>query len=119
MKRNFDLIRELLLRIEASEYPLEEIEIEGFSKIEILYNLNLLLEAGLIKGMVHASYDHSLQIVRPDRLTWEGHDFLDAARNKNIWAKAKQRLNEKLGSVPFDVLKGLLVQLAKSAVMDG
>ena len=50
---------------------------------------------------------------REGRLTWEGHDFLDAARNGDTWHKAKDTLFKKGLSVSFDVLKAYLISEAK------
>jgi hypothetical protein len=43
------------------------------------------------------------------RLTWQGHDFLDAARNDTIWSKAKEKFLKPgiswTFSIVFDFLK--------------
>ncbi len=84
MKRNEDLIREILLIIE--KYPFDEgddwiniwtdLRVHGSKKIdeytnkEISYNIMLLDEAGLIKGI-----EISKNVWMPIRLTWAGHEF--------------------------------------------
>ena len=35
------------------------------------------------------------------RLTWQGHEFLDAARNEDRWNQAKKTISEKGGSLTF------------------
>ena len=42
-------------------------------------------------------------------LTWQGHEFLDAARNDTIWRKAKKKVLETTGGLAFDVLKAALL----------
>ena len=50
----------------------------------------LLNEARLVKAVnFSTTYGDSNWV--PLRLTWEGHDFLDAARNEDRWKKAKAR----------------------------
>jgi Hypothetical protein (DUF2513) len=49
------------------------------------------------------------------RLTWEGHDFLDAIRDPEIWCKTKSGA-EEVGSFTFDLLKELAVGLIKTKI---
>jgi hypothetical protein len=113
MKRDIDLIRTILLKIEESDDP-TKIDVRLFStnhSIEqIQYHLKLLCEAGFIevKGFREI-------ILTVSGLTWSGHDFLDAARDKSRWEKAKEIIFSKLGSnvFIFDLLKQVLFDLAK------
>jgi hypothetical protein len=50
------------------------------------------------------------------RLTWEGHEFLDAARDDTRWKRAWTIVREKAGSVTVDVLKQVLTSLMKDAL---
>ena len=45
-------------------------------------------------------------------LTWEGHEFLDIARNDNVWKSASEKITKKLVSISFDMLKIILVDIA-------
>ena len=49
----------------------------------------------------------------PERMTWAGHEFLDAARNDAIWSEAKRRVERQLGSASFEVMRELLLELAR------
>jgi hypothetical protein len=46
-------------------------------------------------------------------LTWEGHEFLDAARNKTMWNRAKTALTTQGAGLSFDVMKALLLGYVK------
>jgi len=37
-----------------------------------------------------------------ERLSWEGHDYLDAVRDPEIWLKTKQG-TEAIGAFTFDL----------------
>jgi hypothetical protein len=50
------------------------------------------------------------------RMTWAGHEFLDAAREDTRWKKAMDIVRDKGRSVTFEVLKALLISLIKTAV---
>ena len=54
---------------------------------------------------------------QPKSLTWEGHEFLDAVRHETVWAKTKEVVKSKGGSVSFEVLKELAIQTFKSTFL--
>lgn len=122
MKRDWDLIRELLIEIEERCGPDDvvsagAIELKGHSQETILYHLALLAEARLIDADDVGSHDGADWFVR--RLTWEGHDFLDAARSDTTWGRAKSVAAEKGSGLTFAVLKELLVRFARDVLLGG
>jgi len=112
VKRDMDLIRQLLLKIEESSRVInsDEIQIEEADQEHISYHLELLLEAKLIVG-IDASGAMSFELLSI-RLTWEGHEFLDAARNEKRWGDAKAMLSG-IEAVGFEMLKAILIDAAK------
>ena len=113
MKRDMNLVRKIMLAIEASERPLDStlIRISGYAGESITEHMRLLNEAGLIEGISSYSVEHRQKWIEL-RLTWGGHDFLDAARNENLWDETMSTVRAQTGSVSFDVLKGLLASAA-------
>src|SRR5262249_23848199 len=91
-----------------------DIEIEGRSKLEISYNVKQLEEAGLITAIDISTSDGF--DVRPKRLTWKGHEFLDAVRNDTIWHKAKEVVMEKAGGLAFDLVRETAKGLIEGAL---
>lgn len=82
MKRDMDLIREILLECEKQDgtgRPIK-VAIEGRSGDEVNYHLVLLKEVGFIEAssVLKTRFGPVLQ---PIRLTWSGHEFLGAARS--------------------------------------
>ena len=55
-------------------------------------------------------------IVNVKRMTWEGHEFLDAARKDTLWDRAKEKTLKATGGLSLDVLKGVLIELGKQAL---
>lgn len=114
MKRDMDLARKILFAVE--ELPKQQkgfvdIKIDGHTNEEINYHLIILMDAGLIK----ADYvDNKLidYIWKSIRLTWEGHEFIEAARDNTRWEKAKGAMVQ-VGGFALDVMKQLLVQFLK------
>lgn len=91
MKREMDLIRDLLLRIEADDsfngsgYGRVTLEESIYSQAQILYHMKLLADSDYI-DVVHW-LAHGEPFIRG--LTSAGHDFLDAVRDPEVWAKTK------------------------------
>lgn len=116
MKRDTDLIREILLAVEA--LPLRGLStpglaVEGYDEATIAYHLVLLEEAGLIQAAVADAGDMAYPEVFVNRLTWAGHEFVDTARNQTVWARTKATVAAKGGDIPFSVLRELLVSTAR------
>lgn len=120
MKRNMDLVREILLQVEATGAGKTiKLNIADYGEEEIGLHVELMIGHGLIEGTTVPSGDgpaHRILSYRIGSMTWEGHDFLDAARNDSIWEKAKKKCLAATGGLAFDVLKACLVEFGKEAV---
>lgn len=117
MKRDMDLIRKLLLAIEAEPTGLapDHFDIPDYSQEQIGYHLLLMVEAKLAVGREFRSFDDPAPTGEVERLTWAGHEFLDAARDPSRWEKAKEMAG-KVGSGSLDVFKQILAQLIATAI---
>lgn len=116
MKRNMELIREILFQLEdATTYDLPvELNIEGYKPEEINYNLGIIWQSGLIEIYGKPLSDlNSPTRYLPTSLTWQGHEFLDASRNEKAWKRVLKTIREKGGSLTFEITKALLIQYAK------
>ena len=120
MKRDLDLIRELLLHFESKPNCEHEdaVEVDGYTKLEVEYHLLLLDDAGLLQceRLVSSSTPSRVIRVLPFGLTWSGHEFLEASREESGWRAAKEKLESATGSLSFDLLRALLIESAKKAV---
>ena len=120
MKRDMDLIRKILIKIEdTKEYPIREnIKIEGYDDDSINFNLILLGEAGIVEVDSKELTDGTKIIVEVSRLTWEGYEFLDSSRNNKVWNKAKSLVMKKTSGLTFTILKDVLISIAREAVLN-
>jgi hypothetical protein len=96
MKRDMDLIRELMLKLES--LPMEygdnvhvtpdspAVHVEGYGFDEMAYHLDLILQA----GFTERSKSHPAIGFMFRGLSWSGHDFLDSVRDPGVWDKTKQ-----------------------------
>jgi hypothetical protein len=116
MKLDKDLVREILLAIEAHDEPegLIELHIDDRSAEEISYHVRLLDEAGLLAALDTGGLDRFRW--QPVRLTYQGHEFLDTVRDGEVWRRTKVGA-EKAGvaglSMLFDVAKAVGKQVFK------
>jgi Hypothetical protein (DUF2513) len=112
VERDMDLIREILLRIDADPTlngttykAFEASDFEGHSQEEIVYHIDLLLEANLVIGI----RDRDNTAI--SRLTWWGHEFIADTRDPDIWEKVKAR-TKGLANVGL----ALILEVAKAEI---
>jgi hypothetical protein len=118
MKRDMDLVRKLLLKIEEKTDSdlIYEVELEDYDKDLIEYHLELLQDARLIKAYFQNMSDGRRTFNSVERITWKGHEFLDAARDESVWIKAKQKFKEKGESFSLDLMKEILLGVLRSNI---
>lgn len=107
MKRNFDLIRNLLFLFEekAGSSKLENPAIEGFNSDEIAYHCRLLYDAGFLRcECVKSSTSDRIIHAIPFELTWDGHEFLEKIRCESTWSKIKSYAKERSLALSFDIV---------------
>jgi predicted transcriptional regulator len=113
MRRDMDLVRQILLKLEEQNENRAvrlENELEGFDHDSIIYHIMILSEANFINAIDASGARRPYYIAKS--LTWQGHEFLDAIRNDTVWNQVKDEVKEKGGSIPFDLLKALALQVA-------
>ncbi len=113
MKRDMDLIREILLQVEQStDVSRLEIEVGDIDKIVIGYHQHIIIDAGLAEGVDQTNLGDTNPQAKIASLTWKGHEFLDAARDPSTWENAKDRAG-KVGGVSLQVMTSILTELIK------
>jgi hypothetical protein len=112
VKRDMDIVRHLLLWVESDySYQLPS----ELSREQLGYHTQILIDAGFVEGTVRYSNRrrHAPDVFHIQRLTWAGHDFLDAARNDTVWHTAREKVLKSGASWTFDLLKETLKALAR------
>jgi hypothetical protein len=119
MRRDMELVRQILRQIEACttlDRTVSPPQIEGYTAEHIRYHLLLSSEAGLLR-LYNVPADSSLSAkVMIERLTWDGHGFLDASGEEGRWRKAMATVQAHAGTVTYDVLMELLKTLMKNTL---
>src|SRR5947208_2820296 len=78
MKRDMDLVREIMVKIEALPpgppvlYRMGEVE-----DLVLLNHLEMRIEAGLVRGKISRSQGARGDVIGISSLTWEGHEWID------------------------------------------
>lgn len=113
MKRDMNLIRLLLLETEGED---PKPDLSAYTEDQRLYHSALIIEAGLVHGEVieDGSGQPASSVIL--RLTWAGHEFLDAARNDTIWKKATEQIKQSGVDVTITLLKDILNQFLKQSL---
>ena len=124
MKRDMDLVRNILLAVESAEEPLTNTTLSlALKKLymddsqfpsgrTIVGHIEIMEEAELVSVKLVRHMGGSSAFLGL-RMTWHGQDFLDNARNPSIWEKARP----KMESLSFDLIKQLLSLLVKDAML--
>jgi DNA-binding PadR family transcriptional regulator len=107
-----DLVRDILFRLEATDGELDAESIEGHDSATVAGHLQLLKEAGLIEAHV-LTFFGGKTLVKAQRLTWDGHEYLDAVRDAGVWAQTKRFIADKGGAATFAVTKAVAVRYVK------
>jgi Hypothetical protein (DUF2513). len=115
MKRDMDLIRMILFRIEEEvdntvEYDLS---IEGFSLDQVAYHCSILYNGGYIKEYKASYAEDEIDSFLIGGLTWSGHEFLEVIRNDTVWIKTKETVKKEGLSLAIEVIKKIA-----SAILD-
>ena len=118
MKRDMNLVREILLW--ATDQDASGVNanptIVGYSADQVSHHVHLMSQAGLVEAAVTTALSDPGPTALLLSVTWAGHDFVDAARDNTIWNKAKRKVLSSGSSFTFDLLKDVLVLLAKGAL---
>lgn len=120
MKRNLDLIRNMLLLIEANDKP-SGMDSSAFTSLnpdsEIIdYHLYLLADSGYIDYSEVNTIGHFYPQIIVNWMTNAGCDYLDAVRSASIWETTKDKLSAVGGQASLDIVKAVAEHLALSVL---
>ena len=111
MKRDVDLIRQLLFDLERQGADCAVDAMRNGAAHEIdersRYHLRLMIDAGLAKETDRTSAGQPCL-----RLTNAGHEFLDLCRGEGRWREAKWLVHEQTGGLSLTVLRAVLTKWA-------
>jgi hypothetical protein len=121
MKRDMDLIRDLLLRIEVQHIPVGSALLLAFDRPPLMANGENVDEIAYAMRMIEDAGFLDLTPTQPAvgvffrGLTWGGHDFLDSIRDPKIWQETKEAAS-KAGGFTVDLFADLAKGLIKTQI---
>lgn len=112
MKRDMDLVRKLMFKIEDECGPREilELHMDGVDDDTVTAHLAIMGEAGLLHPVVENG------VPRAMGLRWAGYEFLDTIREPEAWQTIKGRLGKVISYVSLSVIQGVALEYAKERV---
>lgn len=117
MKRDLNLIRDILLVAEAAK-PEQRVALNDFEELypdrleEVSEHVQLLDRVGLLDATISKAVStRGPRAFVINRIEWAGHDYLDAVRDPGIWAKTQQQLKSVGGSATLEIVKAVAVKI--------
>lgn len=118
MKRDWDLIRRLLIeteKLKPKEYLMPQ-AIADENPVKVGYHFMIMIEAKLIHGTDNCNDYSRLETCFAMGISWEGHEFLDSIRRDSMWNKIKSTAVEKSSALSFEAIKAAITLIIKQAV---
>ena len=127
MKRDMDLVRKILFKMEENEeeFSFSEdfppLEIEGYSTRLIIHHMQIMAQTGLLHADRREYTANSMgKAQRPYvsifySISWQGHEFLSALRDDTRWNDVKKVMTRAGGfvtEVALDIAKEMVRQAA-------
>ena len=108
MRRDWDLVREILIQVGESVDPLEILDVvgTGYPMNDIAHHFYILKDAGLLEIEMRRGVEHSYDPVAI-QLTWQGNELLDAIIDLRSWENLKTVAEERGVPLSLDFIKTL------------
>ena len=101
MKRDMEIVFAIMDEVEtwAPGAKAQEIHLEGYDDEAVQEHVNEMIRCGYLRAATHPGcsalvYD----------LTWTGPDLSDLRRVPGVWDSVKQKLGDRVSTVPLDTL---------------
>ncbi len=120
MKRNYDLVRAILLKVEAEGDPdeplIHSLSIDDTDQALINEHVKLMIDDGLLEGECKFSTNNRILFTAIRGLTPRAYDFLENVRNDSVWVKIQSHVESTTGGASFDVIEKFANQIISAAV---
>jgi Hypothetical protein (DUF2513). len=107
MKRDLDLIRDILLKIESLDQRVISIADLGSTTEDefkiIGFHVRLLMDCNYIEAVDLRSKEEDIYVIK--RITSSGYDYLDSIRDDKVWRTTKSKLETVGSSASLEVVK--------------
>lgn len=96
-------------------------ELTDYTKADILYTLQKLIEAEYISVHEYSSEPnaHLYYFTDNDGITFSGHQFLANVRDKGVWKTVKQKLSRHGADAALSVVSGVAAEVITRVLSGG
>lgn len=115
MKRDMDLVREILIELSEANEPLDaSVFVDDKRSYELIgFHFEIMDEAGLIIAKTASADMNPYYSARAIRLTWQGCEFLAATSSSKVWASVKKTIAKAATDAPLIVYKEVAQKIIK------
>jgi len=108
----------ILLEIESHEHGRapRQFKIENYTEEQIGFHVHLMGQAGLLKVADSTHMGSASPEAIPLAMTWQGYEFLEAAREPSRWQAATQKVKSAGAAMTIEIIKETLIALSKHAL---
>ncbi|HBF31633.1 DUF2513 domain-containing protein [Rhizobium sp.] len=114
VKHDINLVRQIMIQLrDKPDLKPAPVLVDGYEPLLVARHMERLHAAGLVEGNVSRTLGSAAPLVLATDLSLEGHTFLAALENKQVWTKLKEALSpDELASLPVKKLSEVAVELA-------
>lgn len=123
MKRNWNTVEIILLHVEIGDictfFSNEQYKLSGITQDDFVGHVEILADAGILKNCtVKRDVRGNFAFCDMQRafISMEGHDLLDAIRNKNVWERVKQKAAQAGTAISWEFIKAAIPVIMKELV---
>lgn len=108
MKRNVDIVREILLRASRQEYFEPQNDLATQHAV-------LLIDLGYLAGVYVPEEKGHIAYIEVMGLTSKGRALLDAVRNEAVWRKTKRMLGDGIDRAPLEAIRAKAEEVVRAS----
>ena len=115
MKRDLDLIRQILLTVEEDhdgKQAITSLYISGYSRTTVQYHIRLLAEGDYLDVNQIDTFAGTTYHIQG--MTFKGHDYLDTIRDNTVWTQTKERLAQVGNTASLALVKATATEILKA-----
>ena len=120
MKRDIDLLRAILLHVEAIGDPdeplIHSLAVEGMDQALVNEHVKLLIESGYLEGEIKFSTNNRILLTAIRGLTPKAYDLLDNIRNNELWQRIRERIATTTGTASLPIIEHFAHQVVSAAL---
>ena len=114
MKRDLDLVRQIMFRIEAlpAGQPMQ-FRIGEVDDPVMIAHLEMLIAGGLVNGKITQPHGTRGAVIIISDLTWAGHEWIETVRADDVWRQTTATVEERGGALSFELAKAVASQILR------